>query len=248
MSTDSVTPTVLWAQRSNGSDASKNVVLLTVQITDYTDLKIDLQPTYLSLKAKSSAATSVSYELKIDFYEEIDPKESKINTESGNHIYMVLRKKKLQEEYWPRLTKEKLKYHYIKTDFDKWVDEDEQDEVKDDADLMGGMGGMPGMPGMGGMGGMPGMDGMGMGGAGGMDFSQLLSGMGGAGGGAGGTPDLNALASQLGAAGGNAGDLDFSSLGGDSKDGGDDDDNEEIEEIGNTSKKDDKEEVIEEIK
>ena len=57
--------------------------------------------------------------------------------------------------------RDKLKYHYIKTDFDKWVDEDEQEEnAAADNDLMSqfgqmgaGGGGFPGMgegfPGMG---------------------------------------------------------------------------------------------------
>ena len=87
---------------------------------------------------------------------------------------LVLRKKEKKAEYWPRLTKEKVRNAFIKTDFSKWVDEDEQDEkaaLDDDFDMggmdMGGMGGMGGMPGMGGMGGM-GMGGMGMGGMGGM--------------------------------------------------------------------------------
>ena len=70
---------------------------------------------------------------------------------------MVLRKKNKQADYWQRLTKEKIKTPYIKTDFSKWVDEDEQDEAAggaDDEDFAG-MGGMPGMGGMGGMGGAP---------------------------------------------------------------------------------------------
>ena len=64
------------------------------------------------------------------------------------------------------MTKEKVKTSYLKTDFGKWVDEDEQDgapndDAGDGMDMgsmgdMGGMGGMGGMPGMGGMGGMPG--------------------------------------------------------------------------------------------
>lgn len=99
---------------------------------------------------------------------------------------LVLRKKEKKAEFWPSLTKEKLKVSWLKTDFSKWVDEDEQDEkaaADEDLEGMGGMGGMPGMggmggmPGMGGMGGMPGMGGMGglpgMGGMGGMDFEQV---------------------------------------------------------------------------
>jgi hypothetical protein len=52
-------------------------------------------------------------------------------------------------EYWPRITKEKLKTPFLKTDFSRWVDEDEQDgaaaEDLDDIDAMGGMEGMGGM-------------------------------------------------------------------------------------------------------
>jgi hypothetical protein len=32
---------------------------------------------------------------------------------------LVLRKKELKEEYWPRLLKDSKKVHYLKTDFDK---------------------------------------------------------------------------------------------------------------------------------
>ena len=37
----------------------------------------------------------------------------------------------LKQEYWPRLTKDKKKLAYVKTDFSKWVDEDEQDGAED---------------------------------------------------------------------------------------------------------------------
>lgn len=108
------------------------------------------------------------YHLAIDFFKEIDTENSR-QVRVGNAIKFVLRKKEKQEEYWPRITKEKVKYHYIKTDFDKWVDEDEQEEAKDEDDMLNGMGGMPGMDMASMMGGMGGMEGMpGMGGAGGM--------------------------------------------------------------------------------
>ena len=32
---------------------------------------------------------------------------------------MVLQKKELAAEYWPRLLKDKAKVHFLKTDFDK---------------------------------------------------------------------------------------------------------------------------------
>ena len=74
----------------------------------------------------------------------------------------MLRKEKKQEEYWPRLTKEKVRLHNVKTDFDKWVDEDEQDEANEAGD----------MPFPGGMDMNALMSQMG-GGAGGMDFGGM---------------------------------------------------------------------------
>lgn len=204
-----VHPVVLWAQRSSESEPAKNVIYLTIQVQDPVDVKLDLTAQKLTFSAQS-ADKATQYELALDFYDEIDP-ENSYKHESGSHILYVLRKKKVQAEFWPRLLKEKLKLHYIKTDFDKWVDEDEQDEQPEEDPMagMGGMGGMPdmggmrGMPGMGGMGGMPGMEGMG--GPGGMDFSQLLANAGGAGG-AGGDFDISKLASQLGQNAGAGGD------------------------------------------
>lgn len=87
---------------------------------------------------------------------------------TSRHLALRLRKKELKAEYWPRLTKEKVRNAFIKTDFSKWVDEDEQDGEKAALDDDFDMGGMGGMPGMGGMGGMPGMGGMG-----GMDLESV---------------------------------------------------------------------------
>lgn len=177
-------PVVLWAQRSNESDPAKNIVYLTIEVQDPTNTKVDLTATALNFSADSSDGKT-HYELNLEFFDEIEPENSKKN-EAGNHIKFILRKKKVQAEFWPRLLKEKLKLHYIKTDFDKWVDEDEQEEHVEEDEMMN-FGGPPGA-----------------GGAGGMDFSQLLGGAGGAGG-PGGNFDISSLASQLGQTG--AGDL-----------------------------------------
>jgi hypothetical protein len=81
------------------------------------DLKLDLQPTKLSFKGPS-ISKKVTYAVDLDFYDEIDPKESKIN-HLDRDIILVLRKKELKEEYWPRLLKDNKKAHFLKTDFDK---------------------------------------------------------------------------------------------------------------------------------
>lgn len=76
----------------------------------------------------------------MEFYAEIDESASKYNHTQKSSQF-VLRKKELKEEFWPRLLKDAKKVHYLKTDFDKWVDEDEQDEApEEDLSQMGGMG------------------------------------------------------------------------------------------------------------
>ncbi|KAL9626298.1 MAG: hypothetical protein Q9204_007418 [Flavoplaca sp. TL-2023a] len=179
MSNTQTTPEVTWAQRSSSSDPEKNYIYLTIAAPDVPKerLEINLKPTSLTFTGHSESKKT-TYHVEMDFYAEIDVDNSKTHHTSRD-VFFVLRKKELKEEYWPRLLKESKKMHFLKTDFDKWVDEDEQDGAPDDAMAgMGGMGGMPGMEGMGGMGGMGGD-----GGFGGIDFSKL-------GGGGGDMPDL----------------------------------------------------------
>lgn len=160
-----ITPEVTWAQRSSESDAEKNHVFLTISVPDVSKdkIKLDIQPTSLNFQGYSETKKA-TYAVKLEFYADIDPSASKIN-HTPRDVEMVLQKKELNAEFWPRLLKDKAKVHFLKTDFDKWVDEDEQDAVPEDDDYMSRMGGMGGMGGDGGFGGI--------------DFSKL----GGAGGG-----------------------------------------------------------------
>jgi hypothetical protein len=132
---------VLWAQRSSVADASKNFVYLTISVPDVSkdDLKLDLKPTGLTFTG-TSGTLKRKYHLDLEFYAEIDTAESKINHTAKN-VEMKLQKKELKEEYWPRLLKDAKKVHFLKTDFDKWVDEDEQNEApEEDFSQFGGMG------------------------------------------------------------------------------------------------------------
>ncbi|KAI0385639.1 HSP20-like chaperone [Hypomontagnella monticulosa] len=160
-----VTPEVLWAQRSSNTDPEKNFIYLTISVPDVPkeNLKLDLQPTSLTFTGHSETLKR-TYHLELTFFAEIDTAESKVHHTARN-VELKLRKKELNDEYWPRLLKDSKKVQFLKTDFDKWVDEDEQNEApEDDFSQFGGMGGMPGMGGMGGMGG---------GDFSGIDFSKL---------------------------------------------------------------------------
>eukprot|EP01134_Creolimax_fragrantissima_P004562 CFRG4562T1 len=192
-------PTVLWAPRSDR-------IYVTIEVSDVENEKIDIQPTKLSFTGTGSAERK-EYAFEIDLFGEVDPEKSKY-VKNSMHILLQLARKE-EGEFWPRLIKTG-KLHFVKTDFKKWIDEDEEDEP---IDMDGGMGGMPGMggpPGMGGMGGMPGMGGMGgmggmpgMGGMGGMpgmegmdmskmaDLQKMMAQMQADGDGGEGTPDFS---------------------------------------------------------
>ncbi|KAK4241050.1 HSP20-like chaperone [Achaetomium macrosporum] len=165
MANNTVTPEVLWAQRSSKDDPEKNFIYLTISVPDVptSNLKLDLKPTGLTFTGHSDTLKK-TYHVELEFYAEIDPAASKVN-HTARDVEMKLRKKELNEAYWPRLLKDTKKAHFLKTDFDKWVDEDEQNEAADDDFAnFGGMGGLPGMGGDGGFGGI--------------DFSKLGSGAG----------------------------------------------------------------------
>jgi hypothetical protein len=175
-------PTVLWSQR-------KDKIFLTIDVQDAKEPKVEVKNAEghgtLVFSGKAGSDSSL-YELTLNFLKEVDADNSKINITPRN-VVLVVAKPEGDIEHWPRLTKEPGKQHtHIKVDWDKWVDEDEEDDKPEPAmdmsqfgdlgGMMGGGGGMGGMAGMmGGMGGMMGgMGGMGgMAGLQGMNFTDL---------------------------------------------------------------------------
>ncbi|KAE8139816.1 HSP20-like chaperone [Aspergillus pseudotamarii] len=165
-----VHPEVTWAQRSSSSDAERNYLYVNIKAPDVARDAATLKITSTNVTFAGDSKKGVRYEVSLDLYAEIDPDHSKVN-HSDREVELVLRKKELKVEFWPRLLETTQKIHFLKTDFDKWVDEDEQDEVAED-DYANNFGGFEGLGGEGG------------GGLGNIDFSKLgagLEGMGGAG-------------------------------------------------------------------
>lgn len=167
-SAKTTTPEVLWAQRSSDSNPEKNYIYITISAPDAPKIDVDLKSTSLTFTGNSDTKNT-RYHVGLELYGEIDTENSKTHHTSRG-VEFVLRKKELKSEYWPRLLKESKRVHFLKTDFDKWVDEDEQDGAVEE-DPIGGMGGVEGMGGLGGDGGF-----------GGLDFSKFSGGAGGAGG------------------------------------------------------------------
>ncbi|OQD86535.1 hypothetical protein PENANT_c007G08840 [Penicillium antarcticum] len=196
-----LTPEVTWAQRSSDSEPERNYLYVNIKTPDVPKADASLSITEKNVTFKGPSRKGVTYSVSLDLFAEIDPENSKVN-HTDRDVELVLRKKELKLEFWPRLLESKQKMHFLKTDFDKWVDEDEQDEAGEDdyANNFGGFGGEDGGPGAGAGGGL-----------GNIDFSKL-GGMPGMGGMGGGMPDLSALQGMAGGAAGAEGEEDDDEL------------------------------------
>ena len=98
----------------------------------------------LHFKGKSQ---DKDYEVNIEFFKPVDSEGSKYNV-LPRSIQMQIMKKKPEgdddeeEEFWPRLLKDKaLEKNQVKIDWDRYVDEDEEEEAGgfDTSALDGGM-------------------------------------------------------------------------------------------------------------
>lgn len=110
--------TVTWAQRSSETDPERNYLYVNLKTPDVprADAKLSITPTNVSFTGASGKG--VTYSVSLDLYAEIDPENSKVS-HTDREVELVLRKKELKLEYWPRLLKDSKKVHFLKTDFDK---------------------------------------------------------------------------------------------------------------------------------
>ncbi|XP_043722577.1 uncharacterized protein OsI_027940-like isoform X2 [Telopea speciosissima] len=121
-------PEVKWAQRLDK-------VYITVLLADSTNAKVNLEPDGIFTFSATAGAENHLFELKMDLYDKVNVEESKINI-GARSIFCVV--EKAESGWWDKLLRGADKTpHYVKIDWDKWVDEDD-DSGPADLD-MGGM-------------------------------------------------------------------------------------------------------------
>jgi len=122
-------PTLLWAQR-------KDRLFLTIDLQDAKDPKVVLENDEKDEYGKltfSGTAEGQPYLLEVEFFKAIDKDASKISI-SPRHVFLMVLKKG-DSDHWPRLTKDSGRHlSHIKCDWDKWVDEDDEEEGVDNFD------------------------------------------------------------------------------------------------------------------
>eukprot|EP00931_Biecheleriopsis_adriatica_P089116 TRINITY_DN63299_c0_g1_i1.p1 TRINITY_DN63299_c0_g1~~TRINITY_DN63299_c0_g1_i1.p1 ORF type:complete len:201 (+),score=55.15 TRINITY_DN63299_c0_g1_i1:72-605(+) len=115
-------PDVLWAQRPDS-------VYLTIDLKEVQDMKVSLEADKLTFSGKVGGSL---YEFCLDFFAPIKKEESKWSTKRLIEFYL----KKETEEAWTGLTKGK-KPPFVKVDWKRWQDSDDEGEAKGDFDVNG---------------------------------------------------------------------------------------------------------------
>lgn len=124
-------PEVLWAQRSDK-------VYITVSLPDAKDVSVKCEPHgVFAFSAKGAQGEPFKFDLEL--YGTIIPEGSKIDIGKRNILCSIQKENK---GWWKRLLKSEEKpAPYIKVDWNKWCDEDEEeskyDSLADDDDNEG---------------------------------------------------------------------------------------------------------------
>ncbi|BBH10400.1 HSP20-like chaperones superfamily protein [Prunus dulcis] len=121
-------PEVKWAQRVDK-------VFITVLLPDAKDAKVKLEPDGVFSFSASAGAENHHYELKLDLFDKVNVEQNKCWSEEYL-LYLGEGRESLVEKL---LRGDGKTPHYVKVDWDKWVDEDE-DTGSGPSDLdLGGM-------------------------------------------------------------------------------------------------------------
>ena len=115
-------PRVLWAQR-------KEVVYVTFEVFEVKDEKIEISENTVKFSGVRGS-DGAKFEVTLALFGSVDAENSKINV--GHREVSLVLSKSETGPYWPRLLKSTQKLHYIHTDFSKWIDEDEEEEMQEE--------------------------------------------------------------------------------------------------------------------
>ncbi|CAL6022125.1 Chaperone_HSP82 [Hexamita inflata] len=134
-------PTIYWAQ-------NKQVVYMRIALVGASDVVCDIEKETFTFAAVSYQK---KYECKFALAKPVIKEESKFRV-LGQSIEVILKKEEETKEFWPTI-QAGAKLPYVRIDFERWIDEDEDEKPKAAIPDFGGMdfsqmGGMEGMPDM----------------------------------------------------------------------------------------------------
>ncbi|XP_019697101.1 very-long-chain (3R)-3-hydroxyacyl-CoA dehydratase isoform X2 [Harpegnathos saltator] len=123
---NTLTPFVYWAQ-------TESQVTLKVDLTDVKDLNVDIQNNLLKVTAYGQGARGWNnYSFSLNLHSPINPNESNYKVIDRQVDFML---KKKSNGWWPRLISYPQKPSWLKIDFDKWKNEDMDDNEDEKRDI-----------------------------------------------------------------------------------------------------------------
>ncbi len=138
-----------------------HLVLIPVSLPDAKNPQVKLEPDGRFTFSATEGSSNQEYSTDLELFGKLNVEGSKVAT---GLRHTVCELQKAEKGWWKRLLKAEGKAPpYVKADWDKWVDEDEEEDAAKPMSSfdMGGMDGLGSMAGLGGgLGGMPGMEGM----------------------------------------------------------------------------------------
>ncbi|UJR35802.1 hypothetical protein I4U23_028550 [Adineta vaga] len=120
-----VHPSVKWGQK-------KDHILLTIAVQDIDKPEINIESTKLHFKGQQTKG--LTYDVTLEFFDEIDPQTSKYCKISQNHWEFMLKKKNPSKPFWKRLIKSTDKYQWIAVDWNHFTAEGDDDDEIEGAD------------------------------------------------------------------------------------------------------------------
>jgi prostaglandin-E synthase len=109
-------PEILWAQRSDK-------IFLTVELPDAKNAQVQLEPD--GRFTFTATAKDAQYATEMQLYGRVKVDESEIN-EGRRHTFCVIPKE--EKGWWARLLKDGKAPPFVKADWNRWIDEDEEED------------------------------------------------------------------------------------------------------------------------
>lgn len=120
-------PTIYWAQ-------NKEVVYMRVALMGAENVTVGLEEDKVKFQGE---AQKTKYEFEITLHKPINKEESKYRV-MGQGIEIILKKKEEEKEFWPQINLGG-KLPYVRIDWDRWVDEDDDEKPKSSIPDFNGM-------------------------------------------------------------------------------------------------------------
>ncbi|XP_068155614.1 prostaglandin E synthase 3 homolog [Drosophila tropicalis] len=120
----SIPPPVSWAQRND-------LVYVIIDV-ECKDIEHKVTENSFTFKGINALDASKKYEVTLNFLHSVDP-EKVTNKNIGRCLEFTIPKKE-SGPFWPTLTTDKTKLHFLKANFAKWRDESDDEDAGDSKD------------------------------------------------------------------------------------------------------------------